>query len=606
MANAHSIDLSEHAGHHAHDHAHEEEHQSFVAKYIFSMDHKMISRQFLITAIILAVVAMMMSIIFRMQLAWPGEKFAFINAMLGDTWGKDGVLDPNMYLGLVTIHGTLMVFFVLTGGLSGTFANLLIPYQVGARDMASGFLNMLSYWFFFASSIIMLASLFITDGPASGGWTIYPPLSALPEAMPGSKLGMTMWLISMTLFIVSSLLGGINYIVTIINLRTKGMKMTRMPLTMWAILITAILGVLSFPVLVSAVVLLICDRSLGTSFYLSDIYIGGRPLDNVGGSPVLFEHLFWFLGHPEVYIVILPALGITSEVIATNSRKPIFGYRAMIGSMLAIGFLSFIVWGHHMFITGMNPFLGSVFVFTTLLIAIPSAVKAFNYITTLWKGNIQYTPAMLFSIGLVSSFVTGGVTGIILADSTLDINVHDTYFVIAHFHIVMGLSAIFGMFAGVYHWFPKMFLRMMNKKLGYLHFWTTFVCAYGVFFPMHFLGLAGVPRRYYTNSAFPMFDNLVDINEIVTVFAILAALAQVIFLFNFFYSMFRGEKSPQNPWNSNTLEWTTPMANIHGNWPGPLPVVHRWAYDYSKPGASADFIPQTVPLAEGEHDNGEH
>lgn len=606
MANAHSIDLSEHAGHHAHDHAHEEEHQSFVAKYIFSMDHKMISRQFLITAVVLAVIAMTMSIIFRMQLAWPGEKFAFINAMLGDTWGKDGILDPNMYLALVTIHGTLMVFFVLTGGLSGTFANLLIPYQVGARDMASGFLNMLSYWFFFASSIIMLASLFITDGPASGGWTIYPPLSALPEAMPGSKLGMTMWLISMTLFIVSSLLGGINYIVTIVNLRTKGMKMTRMPLTMWAILITAILGVLSFPVLVSAVVLLICDRSLGTSFYLSDIYIGGRPLDNVGGSPVLFEHLFWFLGHPEVYIVILPALGITSEIIATNSRKPIFGYRAMIGSMLAIGFLSFIVWGHHMFLTGMNPFLGSVFVFTTLLIAIPSAVKAFNYITTLWKGNIQYTPAMLFSIGLVSSFVTGGVTGIILADSTLDINVHDTYFVIAHFHIVMGLSAIFGMFAGVYHWFPKMFLRMMNKKLGYLHFWTTFVCAYGVFFPMHFLGLAGVPRRYYTNSAFPMFDNLVDINEIVTVFAILAALAQVIFLFNFFYSMFRGEKSPQNPWNSNTLEWTTPMANIHGNWPGPLPVVHRWAYDYSKPGASADFIPQTVPLAEGEHDNGEH
>ena len=606
MANEHSIDLKEHSVHQEHDHAHEEEHQSFVAKYVFSMDHKMISRQFLLTAVVMAVIAMTMSIIFRMQLAWPGEKFAFINAMLGDKWGKDGILDPNMYLALVTIHGTIMVFFVLTGGLSGTFANLLIPFQVGARDMASGFLNMLSYWFFFLSSVIMLSSLFIDDGPASGGWTIYPPLSALPEAMPGSKLGMTMWLISMTLFIISSLLGGINYIVTIINLRTKGMKMTRMPLTMWAILITAILGVLSFPVLVSCVVLLICDRSLGTSFYLSDIYIGGRPLDNVGGSPVLFEHLFWFLGHPEVYIVILPALGITSEIIATNSRKPIFGYRAMIGSMLAIGFLSFIVWGHHMFITGMNPFLGSVFVFTTLLIAIPSAVKAFNYITTLWKGNIQYNPAMLFSIGLVSSFVTGGVTGIILADSTLDINVHDTYFVVAHFHIVMGLSAIFGMFAGIYHWFPKLFLRMMNKKLGYFHFWTTFVCAYGVFFPMHFLGLAGVPRRYYTNSNFPLFDNLVDINEIVTVFAILGALAQVIFLFNFFYSIFKGEKAPQNPWNSNTLEWTTPMANIHGNWPGALPVVHRWAYDYSKPGAERDFIPQTVPLAEGEFDNGGH
>lgn len=606
MAHAHSEDLSAHAAHHAHAHDHEEHHESFVAKYVFSMDHKMISRQFLITAVIMAVIAMTMSIIFRMQLAWPGEKFGFINAMLGDKWGKDGILDPNMYLALVTIHGTIMVFFVLTGGLSGTFANLLIPYQIGARDMASGFLNMLSYWFFFVSSAIMISSLFIENGPASGGWTIYPPLSALPEAMPGSKLGMTLWLISMTLFIVSSLLGGINYIVTILNLRTKGMKMTRMPLTMWAILITAILGLLSFPVLVSCVVLLICDRSLGTSFYLSDIYIGGRPLDNVGGSPVLFEHLFWFLGHPEVYIVLLPALGITSEIISTNSRKPIFGYRAMIGSMLAIGFLSFIVWGHHMFLTGMNPFLGSVFVFTTLLIAIPSAVKAFNYITTLWKGNIQYTTAMLFSIGLVSSFVTGGVTGIILADSTLDINVHDTYFVIAHFHIVMGLSAIFGMFAGVYHWFPKLFLRMMNKKLGYLHFWLTFVCAYGVFFPMHFLGLAGVPRRYYTNSNFPMFDNLVDINEIVTVFAIIGALAQLIFLFNFFYSMFRGEKAPQNPWNSNTLEWTTPMANIHGNWPGALPVVHRWAYDYSKPGAEHDFIPQTVPLADGEHDGGGH
>ncbi len=606
MAHAHTEHISEHAGHHDHAHDHEEHHESLVSKYVFSMDHKMISRQFLITAVVMAVIAMTMSIIFRLQLAWPGEKFGFINAMLGDKWGKDGILDPNMYLALVTIHGTIMVFFVLTGGLSGTFANLLIPYQIGARDMASGFLNMLSYWFFFVSSAIMLASLFIADGPASGGWTIYPPLSALPEAMPGSKLGMTLWLISMTLFVVSSLLGGINYIVTILNLRTKGMKMTRMPLTMWAILITAILGLLSFPVLVSCVVLLIMDRSMGTSFYLSDIYIGGRPLDNVGGSPVLFEHLFWFLGHPEVYIVLLPALGITSEIIATNSRKPIFGYRAMIGSMLAIGFLSFIVWGHHMFLTGMNPFLGSVFVFTTLLIAIPSAVKAFNYITTLWKGNIQYTPAMLFSIGLVSSFVTGGVTGIILADSTLDISVHDTYFVVAHFHIVMGLSAIFGMFAGVYHWFPKLFLRMMNKKLGYVHFWLTFVCAYGVFFPMHFLGLAGVPRRYYTNSNFPMFDNLVDINEIVTVFAIVGALAQGIFLFNFFYSMFRGEKAPQNPWNSNTLEWTTPMANIHGNWPGQLPVVHRWAYDYSKPGAEHDFIPQTVPLADGEHDGGGH
>jgi cytochrome c oxidase subunit 1 len=417
---------------------------------------------------------------------------------------------------------------------------------------------------------------------------------------------MTLWLISMSLFIVSSLLGGLNYIVTIINLRTKGMSMTRLPLTIWAFFVTAILGVLSFPVLLSAALLLIFDRSFGTSFYLSDIYIGGQALEQTGGSPILYEHLFWFLGHPEVYIIILPALGLTSEIISVNSRKPIFGYRAMIGSIMAIGFLSFIVWGHHMFLTGMNPFLGSVFVFTTLLIAIPSAVKAFNYITTLWKGNIRFTPAMLFAIGLVSTFISGGLTGIILADSALDIPIHDTYFVVAHFHIVMGVSAILGMCAGVYHWFPKLFLRHMNKTLGYIHFWGTFIAAYGVFFPMHFLGLAGVPRRYYSNTAFPMFDNLVDINVFITCFAILAAMVQIVFLFNFFYSMFRGPKAEQNPWNANTLEWTTPMANTHGNWPGALPVVHRWPYDYSKPGKEHDFVPQTVPLSEGEVDGGDH
>ncbi len=592
-----------HHGHDDHDHHHEE---SFVSKYIFSMDHKTISRQFLVTAVFMAVFAMMMSLLFRLQLAWPGEKFAIANALLGDKWAPEGVLDANMYMGLVTIHGTIMVFFVLTGGLSGTFSNLLIPYQIGARDMASGFLNMLSYWFFFASSFFMVISMFVEDGPASGGWTVYPPLSALPQAMPGSGLGMTLWLVSMSLFIVSSLLGGLNYIITVLNLRTKGMKMTRMPLTIWAFFVTAILGVLSFPVLFSCALLLIFDRSMGTSFYLSDIYIGGAPLEQTGGSPILFQHLFWFLGHPEVYIIILPALGLTSEIISVNARKPIFGYRAMITSILAIGFLSFIVWGHHMFITGMNPFLGSVFVFTTLLIAIPSAVKAFNYITTLWKGNIQYTPAMLFAIGLVSTFITGGVTGIILADSALDINVHDTYFVVAHFHIVMGVSAILGMLAGVYHWFPKLFLRKMNKNMGYIHFWITFVSAYGVFFPMHFLGLAGVPRRYYSNTEFPMFENLQDINVLITIFAILGGLGQVIFLFNFFYSMFFGQKSEQNPWGSNSLEWTTPMAHTHGNWPGALPEVHRWAYDYSKPGEESDFIPQTVPLRPGEEDGGGH
>jgi cytochrome c oxidase subunit 1 len=563
------------------------------------MDHKMIGKQFLITGMFMGVVGVFMSMLFRLQLAWPNEKFVILESILGK-WAPEGQMDPNIYLALVTIHGTIMVFFVLTAGLSGTFSNLLIPLQIGARDMASGFLNMLSYWFFAASSVVMIVSLFVETGPASGGWTVYPPLSALPQAMPGSGAGMTLWLVSMTLFIAGSLLGSLNYIVTIINLRTRGMSMARLPLTIWAFFVTAILGVLSFPVLLSAALLLMFDRLLGTSFYLSDIMVAGELLHNEGGSPVLYEHLFWFLGHPEVYIILLPALGITSEVIATNSRKPIFGYRAMVGSILAIAFLSFIVWGHHMFITGMNPFLGSVFTFTTLLIAIPSAVKAFNYITTLWKGNIQFTPAMLFSIGLVSTFVAGGLTGIILGDSALDINVHDTYFVVAHFHIVMGLSAIFGMFAGVYHWFPKMYRRMMNKSLGYLHFWLTFVSAYGVFFPMHFTGLAGLPRRYYSNAEFPMFDELQDINVIITMFAIFGGIAQLIFLFNFFYSMWRGPVAPKNPWRSNTLEWTTPVEHIHGNWVGEIPAVHRWPYDYSKPGHEEDFVPQSTPRLKDE------
>ena len=574
--------------------------ETFISKYIFSLDHKMIAKQFLITGMFMGIVGMLMSILFRLQLSNPGESFAVLEWFLGSKWAPGGILDPNMYLSLVTMHGTILVFWVLTAGLTGTFANFLIPFQIGARDMASGFINMLSYWFFFAATVVLLTSLFVETGPASAGWTIYPPLSALPQAIPGSGLGQDLWLIAMTLFIVSSLLGGLNYIVTILNLRTKGMSMNRLPLTMWALLIVAILGVLSFPVLLSAALLLIFDRSFGTSFYLSDIVIGGEALHHTGGSPILFEHLFWFLGHPEVYIILLPALGIVSEIISVNSRKPIFGYKAMVISLIAIAFLSFIVWGHHMFITGMDPFLGSVFTFTTLLIAIPSAVKVFNYLATLWRSSIRFTPPMLFAIGFISTFITGGLTGLILGDSALDINVHDTYFVVGHFHIVMGLSAIYGMFAGVYHWFPKMYGRMMNKNLGYIHFWVTFISAYGVFFPMHFLGLAGLPRRYYTNSAFPMFDGLSDINEIITFFAIIGGLVQLLFVFNFFYSIFKGTKATENPWGSNTLEWTTPIERIHGNWPGEIPTVHRWAYDYSKPGAEKDFIPQTEPLKEGE------
>lgn len=586
--------------------------ESFVSKYIFSYDHKMIGKQFLIAAIFMAVVGMMLSVFFRIQLAWPEQSSDFLNMFLGDRWAPDGVLNQDMFLGLVTIHGTIMVFFVLTGGLSGTFSNVLIPLQIGARDMASGFMNMMSCWLYNIASVVMLVSLFVESGPAMGGWTVYPPLSALPQAMSGSGMGMSLWMVSLVIFIASSLLGSLNYVVTILNLRTKGMTLTRMPLTIWGFLITAIVGIISFPVLFAAVLLLAMDRIFGTSFYLSDIIIGNEMLDNVGGSPILYQHLFWFLGHPEVYIVLLPSLGITSEIIANQSRKPIFGYRAMIGSLLTIGFLSCLVWAHHMFVSGMDPFLGSVFVFTTLLIAIPSAVKVFNYLTTLWKGSITFTPAMLFSIGLVSTFISGGITGTILGNSSLDIQVHDTMFVVAHFHVVMGLSSIFGMFAGVYHWFPKMFGRMMNARLGYAHFWLTMIGGYGVFIPMHFIGLGGAPRRYYDYSIYDTFNPtasqmMLDLNWLITIFAIIGAAAQFFFIFNFFYSIFRGPIAPLNPWKSTTLEWTTPtIVPGHGNWPGEIPEVHRWPYDYSKPGWDEDFVPQTVPLKEGEVDGGGH
>ena len=583
--------------HHAHHHK-----ETFITKYIFSQDHKMIAKQYLFTGVFfMGIIGILMSILMRMQIAWPEEPNIIFDFLLGK-WAPEGVMDADIYLALVTMHGTIMVFFVLTAGLSGTFSNLLIPLQLGARDMASGFLNMVAYWLFFVSTVLMVISIFVEAGPAAAGWTIYPPLSALELAQPGSGLGMTLWLVSMAFFIASSLLGSLNYIVTVLNLRTKGMSLTRMPLTIWAFFVTAIIGVISFPVLLSAALLLIMDRSFGTSFFLSDIFIQGEVLHYQGGSPVLFEHLFWFLGHPEVYIVLLPALGIASEVISTHSRKPIFGYKAMIISILAIAFLSTIVWGHHMFVTGMNPFLGSVFTFTTLLIAIPSAVKAFNYITTLWKGNIQFNPPMLFAIGFVSTFITGGLTGIILGDSALDINVHDTYFVVAHFHLVMGISALYGMLAGMYHWFPIMFGKMMNKNLGYIHFWVTAISAYGVFFPMHFIGMAGLPRRYYTNSNFPLFDDLADTNQIITMFAIMGATVQLVFLYNFIYSMFYGKKAPQNPWKSTTLEWTASQKHIHGNWQGKIPEVHRWPYDYSKPGYKEDFVPQNIPLKKGEEE----
>ena len=587
------------ASHEEHDH----HHGSFISRYIFSTDHKVIAKQFMFTGIAMAIIGIGFSLLFRLQLAYPDTSFPILETLLGK-WAPDGHLDPGFYLALVTMHGTFMVFFVLTAGLSGTFSNFLIPLQLGSRDMASGFINMLSYWFFFTSCAVMLISLFVSTGPASAGWTIYPPLSALEQAIPGSGIGMTLWLVSMTLFIVSSLLGAINYITTVLNLRTEGMSMDRMPLTIWAFLLTAILGVLAFPVLFSSALLLVFDRTLGTSFYLSDIFIGGELLHYQGGSPILFQHLFWFLGHPEVYIVLLPALGITSEIVSVHSRKPIFGYKAMIGSMIAIAMLSFIVWAHHMFVSGMNPFLGTVFMLFTLVIAVPSAIKAFNYITTLWKGNIQFNTPMLFAIGLVSFFITGGITGIFLGNAALDIPLHDTYFITAHFHLVMGSASAFGFFAGIYQWFPKMFGRMLNKRLGYIHFWFTFISLYLVFFPMHFMGMGGVARHYYSTTAFNFMDVFLDIQVFITVAAFIGGAAQFVFLANFIYSIFWGKVAPKNPWKANTLEWTTPLHPKHGNWPGDIPAVYRWPYDYSKPGVKEDYLPQHIPDDEVEYEEG--
>lgn len=604
----------EHHGHHHDDH-HDDHHgdkyqSSFIDKYLFSMDHKTIAKQFLVTGIFWAIIGAAMSVIFRLQLGFPDADLSWLQPLLGGWIDIDpatgvGKLSPEFYYALVTMHGTIIVFFVLTAGLSGTFSNLLIPFQIGARDMASPLLNMLSYWFFLLSGIVMFISLFLNTGPFSGGWTAYPPLSELPQASDGSKAGATMWIFSLVLFVVSQLLGGINYITTILNMRTKGMSMFRLPLTIWAFLITAVIGLLSFPVLASGFFMVVFDRTLGTSFFLNEIYVAGEALtERVGGSSILYQHLFWFLGHPEVYIIILPAMGIVSEVLSVHSRKPIFGYKAMVFSILAIAVLSFIVWAHHMFMSGLNPFIANIFVLFTLIIAVPSAVKVFNWIATVWGGNIRFNTASLFSIGFVSMFISGGLTGIFLGNAAIDMQQHDTYFVVAHFHVVMGVAAFFGMFAGVYHWFPRMFGRFMNETLGKIHFWGTMISAYAVFGPMHYLGMAGVPRRYYSFTTFSSFPDFTLMNQFITIAAIVAFLLQFVFIINFFYSIYKGRKQTElNPWGATTLEWTAPINAGHGNWEGALPQVHRWPYDLSRY-EDREFIPQTEPLAEGEKDGG--
>jgi cytochrome c oxidase subunit 1 len=577
--------------------AHEEHALPWWRRYIFSMDHKVIGIQYLFTSLFMAVIGGFLAMLIRMQLGFPTAKFYWAQWLFPGGFTNNQI-KPDFYLAVVTMHGTIMIFFVLTTALSGGFGNFLIPLQIGARDMAFPFLNMLSYWLYPPAIVVLLASFFVTGGAASAGWTAYPPLSALRNAVPGSQMGQTLWLVALAILIIAFLFGSLNYITTILQMRTRGMSLTRLPLTIWGLFVTAVLMLFSFPVLFAAAIMLLFDRTLGTSFFIpSGLVVGNQLVQHQGGNPLLWQHLFWFLGHPEVYVLILPPMGIVSEVMAANARKPIFGYLFMVGSIIAIAFLSFLVWGHHMYVSGMHPLVGAAFMTTTLAIAIPSAVKTFNWLATLWRAKIRFNTAMLFAIGFVSLFVTGGLTGIFLGSPAIDMYFQDTFFVVAHFHFVMASAALFGIFAGTYHWLPKMFGRMMNERLGKIHFWFTFVGIYATFFPMHFAGIAGMMRRIFSVSIYAHLQGLAGVNIFISVAAFLLGLAQLIFIYNLFWSIFRGERAGRNPWQATTLEWEAPSPPPHGNFGPQLPEVHRWPYDYSLPGASQDFVPQTVPVS---------
>ncbi len=593
--------------HVAHDHAP----TSFIFKYVFSKDHKVIGIQYYLTAMTMALIAGLLAMAIRLQLGFPESSFPGLEKLFPQAFAG-GVMDPAFYTMLFTMHGTIMVFFVLSTAPVSGFGNFLIPLQTGARDMAFPFLNGLSFWTFLPGCIIVLASFFVGAGAASAGWTSYPPLSALKEATPGSQMGQTLWIIGMVFFIASFTMGGLNFLTTILNMRTKGLSLLRMPLTLWSMFLVAILGLLAFPALTAASLMLLFDRHFGTSFFLpSGLVMNNMPLVNAageplhaGGSPLLWQHLFWFLGHPEVYILMLPALGFTSDIMSVFARKAIFGYKSMVGAMIAIATLSFVVWGHHMFVSGMSPYLGMAFAVGTILIAVPSAVKVFNWLATLWKSRIQFTTPMMWALGVVSLFISGGLSGIWLGQSAPDIQLHDTYFVVAHFHLIMAGAALFGVFGATSFWFPKAFGRMMNETLGKIHFWCTFVAYYGTFFPMHYLGIAGHMRRIYASAPptgfYDYLKPLQPINQTITVFAFILGASQIIFFVNLFWSVFKGRPAGPNPWNANGIEWTAPSPPPHGNWPGEIPEVHRWPYDYSVPGAPADFVMQTDPALIGE------
>jgi len=555
--------------------------QSFITKYIWSQDHKVIAIQYSITAIAVGLVALVLSGMMRLQLGFPNS-FSFI--------------DPQSYYQFVTMHGMIMVIYLLTALFLGGFGNYLIPLMCGARDMVFPYMNMMSYWIYLVSVLVLMASFFVPGGPTGAGWTLYPPQAILPGT-PGADGGIVLMLVSLALFIVAFTMGGLNYVTTALQARTRGMTLMRLPLTVWGIVMATILGLLAFPALLVSAIMMLLDRTLGTSFFMPALLSMGEQLAYNGGSPVLFQHLFWFFGHPEVYIVALPAFGIVSDLLSVHARKNIFGYRMMVWAIIAIGGLSFVVWAHHMYVSGMHPYFGFFFATTTLIIAVPTAIKVYNWVLTLWKGNIRLNVPMLFAIGFVFTFINGGLTGLFLGNVVVDLPLSDTYFVVAHFHMVMGVSPILVVFGAIYHWYPKMTGRMLNETLGKIHFWVTFLGTYAIYYPMHYLGFLGLPRRYYAlgdTSFIP--DSAATLNASITVAALIVGVVQILFIYNLIVSLRKGKPSGGNPWQATTLEWQTPQTPpVHGNWGPTLPVVHRWAYDYSVPGAEEDFVPQNVP-----------
>jgi cytochrome c oxidase subunit 1 len=568
--------------------------QSVLRRYVFSTDHKVIGLQYIATGLAMAAVGALLALLIRLQLGWPGTAWPRLARLLPG-WMVDGILTPEAYLALVTMHGTIMVFFFISYVLVSGFGNYLIPLQIGARDMAFPFLNMLSYWVGLASALVMLAAFFVQGGAAAAGWTAYPPLSAVPTAVPGSYLGQTLWLVSMALFIVSFTMSGLNFVATIFCLRAPGMAMMRLPLTVWTYFVSAILGLLAFPALTAAAVMLLLDRHFGTSFFLpAGLVVANQLLPHQGGSPLLWQHLFWFLGHPEVYVLLLPALGVAFDIVPAFTRKPVFGYRITVYALVAVGVLSMVVWGHHMFVSGMSPFSGEYFSVATMLITIPMAMVGVNLLGSLWGGRLIPTTAMLFALGTLAFFGAGGFGGLFLGNATADIQLHDTYFVVGHFHFMIGGVTLLATFAATYFWFPKMTGRLLDERWGKVHFWLTFVPFFIVFFAQHFLGLQGMPRRYYAFTSYEFLRPTLATNTLISLVAFVLVAGQLVFVGNLLWSLFNGRRAAANPWRATSLEWTVPSPPPHGNF-ATTPIVHRWAYEYSPEGAAADYVPQSVP-----------